>query len=181
MSDMHSMDRENKKRRLRSNIVSIPDQNRPAYYEEEDSEEVIRRYQVGRRRKKLLIFLLVGAFLGIILFCFYKYQKEYQYSEYDVTWQHAMRYIDEGTAAVQDESGLPEGSLKNVSESGFVKFAYFGENMIKYTKDGATYIDATGKNIWTIFTDIFGSSSLTLSFCGRKTALIKSAMTFPSR
>ena len=38
---------------------------------------------------------------------------------------------------------------KGVSESGFVKYAYFGENMIRYTKDGASYIDGAGKTVWT--------------------------------
>ena len=38
---------------------------------------------------------------------------------------------------------------KSVSESGFVKYAYFGENMIRYTKDGASYIDGAGKTVWT--------------------------------
>ena len=62
-----------------------------------------------------------------------------------------MRYIDEktGAAAESEESGLFGAAAQNVSEGSFVKFAYFGENMIKYTKDGATYIDASGKNIWT--------------------------------
>lgn len=38
---------------------------------------------------------------------------------------------------------------KSVSESGFVKYAYFGENMIRYTKDGASYIDGAGRTVWT--------------------------------
>lgn len=135
MSDMRTMDRENKKRQLRSNIVQIPNQNDPAYYEEEeDSEEVIRQYQSGKRKKNLLIFLVVTIFLGVTIFCFYKYQKEYEYKEYEVTWQKAMRYADEN---------------QSIGESSFVKYMYFGENMLKYTKDGATYIDASGKNIWT--------------------------------
>lgn len=135
MSDMRTMDRENKKRQLRSNIVQLPNQNDPAYYEEEeDSEEVIRQYQSGKRKKNLLIFLVVTIFLGVTIFCFYQYQKEYEYKEYEITWQKAMRYTDEN---------------QNVGESSFVKYVYFGENMLKYTKDGATYIDASGKNIWT--------------------------------
>ena len=38
---------------------------------------------------------------------------------------------------------------KTVGDSSFVKFAMFGDNVIKYTKDGASYIDASGKTIWT--------------------------------
>lgn len=135
MSDMRSMDRENKKRQLRSNIVQLPNQNDPAYYEEEeDSEEVIRQYQSGKRKKHFFIFLVVTIFLGVTIFCFYQYQKEYEYKEYEVTWQKAMRYTDEN---------------QSIGESGFVEYVHFGDNMLKYTKDGATYIDASGKNIWT--------------------------------
>ena len=146
------MDRERKKRQLRSNIVQLPKQSRPApYEEEEDSEEIIRQYQSGKRRKKLLIFLLVTVFLAATIFCLYQYQKEYEYKEYEVTWQQAMRYIDDTvtTASESEESGLSEQARKSVGESSFVKFVYFGDNMLKYTKDGATYIDASGKNIWT--------------------------------
>lgn len=156
MSDIRSMDRESKKRQLRSNIVQISNQNRSvSYEEEEDSEEVIRQYQSGKRKKQLLIFLFVAMFVAIAGFCFFRYQKEYEYTEYEVTWEQAMRYVDPSTTQSNDveageESDLEVGSAsKNVSDTGFVKFAYFGENMIKYTKDGATYIDASGKNVWT--------------------------------
>jgi len=47
------------------------------------------------------------------------------------------------------ETSAPAEASKNVSDSSFVKFAMFGDNMIKYTKDGASYIDASGKTIWT--------------------------------
>ena len=155
MSDMRSMDRESKKRQLRSNIVSLPNQNRPGFYEEEDSEEVIRQYQSGKRKKQMMILLFLAFFVAIVAFCFYRYQKEYEYTEYEVTWEQAMRYVDPSTVQSEgveagEESGVEAGATnKNVGDSGFVKFAYFGENMIKYTKDGATYIDASGKNIWT--------------------------------
>ena len=156
MSDMRSMDRENKKRQLRSNIVQLPNQNRPvSYEEEEDSEEVIRQYQSGKRKKQIMILIVAALFVAIAVFCFYRYQKEYRYTEYEVTWEHAMRYVDPSSTQSEDaeageESGLAVGAAnKNVGDSGFVKFAYFGENMIKYTKDGATYIDASGKNVWT--------------------------------
>ena len=151
MSDMRFMDRENKKKQLRSNIVQLPNQNYPADYEDEDSEEIIRKYQRGKRRKKLLIFLVIAIFLATTIFCLYRYQKEYEYQEYEVTWTQAMRYIDDTvtTASENDDSGQADLAAKGFGESSFVKYAYFGDNMIKYTKDGATYIDASGKNIWT--------------------------------
>lgn len=150
MSDMRSMDRENKKRQLRSNIVQLPNQNNPVSYEEEDSEEIIRQYQSSKRKKKTLIFLVVTVFLATAIFCLYQYQKEYEYTDYEVAWEQAMRYIDDAESkqtAENDEADMT--ASMSVSEGSFVKFAPFGENMIKYTKDGATYIDASGKNIWT--------------------------------
>lgn len=156
MSDMRSIERENKKRQLRSNIVQLPNQDRPvSYEEEEDSEEVIRQYQSGKRKKRLMISVAVSVFLAAAIFCFYQYQNEYEYTEYSVTWEQAMRYVDANSSqSAEAEAGEVDGmevgaANKAVSEGGFVKFAYFGENMIKYTKDGATYIDASGKNIWT--------------------------------
>ncbi|CCY12199.1 putative uncharacterized protein [Clostridium sp. CAG:81] len=47
------------------------------------------------------------------------------------------------------ETSAPAEVSKTVGDSSFVKFAMFGDNVIKYTKDGASYIDASGKTIWT--------------------------------
>lgn len=146
---MSDMDRERKKRQLRSNIVQLPrEEQRPRYEEEdEDSEEVLRQSLGRRRRKKFLIGLFTVLFAAALGFCWYKYQSEYKYTEYDVAWERAMRYVD---ADEQSEDGEEEGTAaKNVSESSFVKYICFGDNMIKYTKDGASYIDASGKTIWT--------------------------------
>lgn len=144
MSDMGPMNREYKKKQLRNNIVQLPrpDQGRPGN-DEEDSEEVIRKVHSKRRNRRLLIFLVLLIFLAALGVCWYKYQYEYQYTDYDVVWEKSMRYVDE--AGEGEETGD-----KNVSESSFVKFESFGDNMIKYTKDGASYIDANGKNIWTL-------------------------------
>ena len=112
MSDIRSMDRESKKRQLRSNIVQISNQNRPvSYEEEEDSEEVIRQYQSGKRKKQLLIFLFVAMFVAIAGFCFFRYQKEYEYTEYEVTWEQAMRYVDPSTTQSNDVEAGEESDL----------------------------------------------------------------------
>jgi len=150
MSDMRSMNREMKKKQLRNNIVQLPNQNYPTpYEEEEDSEEVIRKFQRGRRRKRFLILLILVIFLTVLGFCWYQYQNEYEYTEYTVGWEQAMRFVEANTEEMESENDGSGEAGKVVGETGFVKFAYFGENMIKYTKDGATYIDASGKNVWT--------------------------------
>ncbi len=137
MSDMRFMNREMKKRQLRENIVPLPRQDRP--YEEEDDAEARPRPTLRRRILTVLAVVLVVAVIG---FGFYRYQSEYGFTDYDVLWEKSMRFDDSAEGAQQDAS-------RAVSESSFVNYAYFGENMLKYTKDGATYIDADGKNIWT--------------------------------
>ena len=176
MNDMGFMDRESKKRQLRRNIVQPPQEERPSRYEEEDSEEVIRQVHRERRKKRILTTVMTVLFLAVTGFCFYKYQSEYEYTGYDVAWERPMRYTGaENSAENAPEAGengtpengdseaanAPEGAgeddgqppqitpSKSVSESGFVKYAYFGENMIRYTKDGASYIDGAGKTVWT--------------------------------
>lgn len=312
MSDMRFLDREDKKKQLRSNIVPRPQtggadkpglfsgakragsganpggDRRPGTEEfEEDGEEVIRQVQKKRRKRRLVIGLAAVVLIGALAFSWYHYQKEYEYTDYTVAWEKAMRYESgnngtadggagagnsggegaaagensetdaadggngsvagtdvqpdgenggnsaadgdngdgtgaqsdgnngetgaadggsaaetgaqpdgnngetgadgskaaadgtaaDGTAGTDGETAAPgdaagessvsggnEGAAANsgslgqgvtapapisVSDSSFVNFAYFGENMIKYTKDGATYIDASGKDIWT--------------------------------
>lgn len=145
MSDMRAMNRENKKRQLRSNIVPLPRQQMGPE-EEEDSEEIIRKAKGKVLRKRLLILFFVLLILAAMGFGWYQYQKKYEFTDYDVAWEKSMRYTD--SAGTGEEAGAEEAG-KSVSTGSFVEFVYFGENMLKYTKDGATYIDANGKNIWT--------------------------------
>ena len=116
MSDFGSMSRESKKDKLRRQIVR-PQQ--PAWNAdpEEDSEAVVRKShnRVLRHRWALviLVLLLIGG--GVAAWIFY--QRNYRYSGYDTVWQ-----VD-----------LNEGSL--------VGYESFGTNVLKYTKDGASYLD----------------------------------------
>lgn len=152
MSGMDPMDREMKKRQLRRNIVQLPREEELSRYEEEDSEEIIRQVQISRRRKRFLISLFLILFLAATGFCWYKYQNEYEYTEYSVVWERTMRYIDESSGQAGPESGEPENegsAMKTIRESSFVKYEPFGDNVIRYTKDGASYVDGSGKTIWT--------------------------------
>lgn len=119
MSDMSSMNRESKKRQLRRQIVQSPPPPR-----EEDSEEIIRKARAKVRSRRLKIgmavfFVLAAAGLGL-----YQYFRLYQYKEYKVVWE------------------------KEISEGSFVGYMDYGGNVLKYSKDGASYIDAQGKEIW---------------------------------
>ena len=142
MSDMRYMDRENKKRQLRNNIVQLPKPEQNWQENDEDSEEIVRQVHNKRRNRRFLIFAVTALFLAALGYCWYRYQQEYQYTEYTVNWEKSMRYADgAGTSGEDGETA--------VSESSFVNFELFGDNMIKYTKDGASYIDASGKTVWT--------------------------------
>ncbi|MGL5435930.1 MAG: DUF5711 family protein [Lachnospiraceae bacterium] len=124
MADMNSMNRETKKRKLRQGLVSS-DQPRGPAVRSEDSAEIIRaaRSKIWRRR---LILAVVAAFLvAAAAGGWFHYQRTYQFSEFEVSWEVEMK----------------EGSL--------VGYEPFGNNVLKYTKDGASYTDQKGKTIWT--------------------------------
>ena len=107
-----------------SNRPGAPGQpNRPGM--QEDSEEVVRRAhrRVSRRRMTILLALLLLA--GVGAGGWHYYQQQYRYSTYETAWQVPIN----------------EGSL--------VGYESFGSNVLKYTKDGASYADNKGKNIWT--------------------------------
>ena len=183
MSDMQSMDRENKKRQLRQNIVQMPDNG---------SEEPMDGGRLAKyRRKKRIIAVAAVCFIAALGFTGYRYMNEYEYTGYSVQWERSMRYTENSgadkktqvaeTSAAADSAGTdgagetasaessgasgagsgtpdetasaetsaPAEASKTVGDSSFVKFAMFGDNVIKYTKDGASYIDASGKTIWT--------------------------------
>lgn len=132
MSDMSSMSRESKKRQLRRQIVpGAPTGPRPGGSggpggrRDEDSEEVVRRAHRKVRRRHLVILALVLAALAAAAGGILYYQRNYSYTSFETAWK----------------VGLNEGSL--------VGYEYFGNNVLKYTKDGASYIDNKGKTIWT--------------------------------
>lgn len=125
MSDMNSMSRESKKRQLRRQIVSSDTPVSRPGVRSEDSEEVVRKAhnKVRRRRLVIVVVLLVLITGGISAWIYY--QRNYQYTSFETAWQIEIN----------------EGSL--------VGYETFGSNVLKYTKDGASYIDNRGKNIWT--------------------------------
>lgn len=147
MSDFNSMSRENKKQRLRQRVVTNPawseqksssggqgsysepqgrqrQQNRPMPYEE-DGEEAARRALKKARGRRLLTAAAVVLLLGGAVGSWFYYQRNYSYTSYETVWQ----------------ADLNQGSL--------VGYESFGSNVLKYTKDGASYIDAKGKSVWT--------------------------------
>lgn len=122
---MSSMNRENKKKQLRRQVVSADTAPVRRPEPDEDSETVVRNAQKTVRKRRLLFAVFLLLFLGVCAFGWIYYQRTYHYTGYEEAW----------------ELTINEGSL--------VGYESFGNNVLKYTKDGASYIDNKGKNIWT--------------------------------
>jgi hypothetical protein len=127
MSDMNSMSRENRKRQLRRRVISSDTAYNTAsvWENEEDSEDVVRRAKKKVRRKHLVVLAAVVV-IGLAAFAGVRYYRmNYSYTSFETSWEIPMN----------------EGSL--------VGYELFGSNILKYTKDGASYMDNRGRNVWT--------------------------------
>ena len=121
MTDLSSMNRETRKKHLRSRIITP---GRPA--PQESSEEVIKKAHGVVLRRRLLILLAILIFLTISSIAYYWHQRSFQYKEATVLWERQYER-DEAT---------------------FVEYIPYGENLLRYSKDGASHIDSGGKDIW---------------------------------
>ncbi|MCD8225620.1 MAG: DUF5711 family protein [Clostridiales bacterium] len=127
MSDMSSMSRENKKRQLRRQIVfSQEAAGRSGMHgDKPDNEEIVRQAQSRARRRRLLIVIILLLIVAVGAVAYQIYQRFYRYVSFETSWEIALN----------------EGSL--------VGYETFGTNVLKYTKDGVSYIDNQGKTVWT--------------------------------
>ena len=125
-----SMSRENKKKQLRSQMVS-PSVSSP---EDEDSEELIKKaHQKSVKRR-----VRIGAVIGILILAavggFIYYDRYMSFADYELVWETDFNQGEPGEAAA--------------GEGNFSGFADFADGVIKYTKDGASYLDSRGKAVW---------------------------------
>ena len=128
MGSSNSMSRETKKKQLKKQIV--PDQ----CMNEEESREALqnaRRRTVKRRLRVLMVFLLLAA-IGAGLFL--RYENYHQFTAYEVMWEKNLEGENQEAAAK--------------GEGSFCQYVDFADGVLKYTKDGASYIDSQGKAIW---------------------------------
>ncbi len=128
MSDFNSMDREYKKNQLRRRIVSSEDTRRPMDFEmrSEENEEELRRAQKRSRRRRTIVLAVLLCLIVIALGAVYWYTRYYQMKTATVVWERQMEQTD-GT---------------------FTAYVSYGDNVLKYTRDGASYIDSSGKDVW---------------------------------
>jgi len=128
MGNMDSMDRERKKRQLRQRMISSPGGQKPGGGRSLDEEEIVRKAEAHTRKKKIRIFIILAALILTAAALLYYYLYVRRYESYRVAW----------------EKQVP------ASENGFAGYEAFGSNVLKYTKDGASYIDSRGKIVWSI-------------------------------
>lgn len=121
MSDLESYSREEKKKELRKKVVQFPASPQK---EQENSEEIIKESLKKRTRKRVIFGAAVFVFLAALIFVWTRYRYFYQYTGYEVAW----------------ETDMVEGT--------FAEYVPFGNNLLKYTRDGASYIDENGKTVW---------------------------------
>lgn len=124
MNDMNSMSRELRKRQLRSRVIT-PGQPKPHRPPGEEGEEAVKQahHKVVRRRMVILaVLLILAAGIGAGLHWYLKY---YQYESITIGWERQLE-----------------------REGNFTAYETFGTNLLRYSKDGASYINSEGKDVW---------------------------------
>ena len=117
---MADIERENRKQELRSRVVDTKD-----LLQQEAEEKGKRR----RSRRRFLVFLVVVLVLGALV-AGAIYMMKRPYTGFSQNWRNSFN----------GENG--------VSESDYEDYEIFGDGFLKVTRDGATYIDSSGKTIW---------------------------------
>ncbi len=129
MDNISSMSREKKKSQLKRQIVPnrVPDP-------EEDGQEVVRRAHRKVVRRRLIIFLVLLLLAGAAGLIFWQYDRYHSFSSYQVSWERSL-------AQENEESALN-------GEGSFCEYVDFADGILKYTKDGVSYINKQGHTVW---------------------------------
>ena len=122
------MDREQKKKRLRQRMISSPGGQNRGEGRGLEEEEIVRKAEAYTRKKRIRIFILIAVLLLTAAAVLYYSLYVRRYEDYRTAW----------------EKQIP------ASENGFAGYEPFGSNVLKYTKDGASYINSRGKIVWSI-------------------------------
>ena len=92
---------------------------------QEDREEESQQVHHKVKRRRLILLALLFILLSGLAASFYWYQRYYQYESMSIGWE---RQLDR--------------------EGNFTAYEKFGSNLLRYSKDGASYINAEGKDVW---------------------------------
>ena len=130
MGSTNSMSRENKKKQLKRQIVP----SGSPYQEEEDCREIVHKAHQRVVRKRLIILAVLVALAAIAALVLFRYERYHTFTDYQTVWERDL------VAEAQEAAAQGEGS--------FCGYRDFGDGVLKYTKDGATYLDAKGKVVW---------------------------------
>lgn len=131
MSEMNPIEREQKKKQLRGRVIDTATQDmfpRRGISHGENEGEVAEKAERHSRRKRLRRVLTAVLIAALLAAGFMYYKDNHAYTDYTVAWEKEIA----------------------ASESSTTEFVPFGENVLKYTKDGASYLDKTGKAVWSM-------------------------------
>lgn len=92
----------------------------PAWTEEDHYESRLLKHRI----KKVLLVLIPVLILAGAAFAVYRQYNGKQYSGYEVKWE------------------------KDLAENPFSSYVAYGSNVLKYSQDGASYIDSSGNVVW---------------------------------
>lgn len=130
MGSTSSMSRENKKKQLKRRIVP----SGGSY--EEDGRKAVHNARLRAVRKRLLIVLILVILSVITALALYQYDRYHSFTEYQVIWEKSL------LSEAQESAVKGEGS--------FCEYRDFEDGVLKYTKDGASYIDSQGRVVWVL-------------------------------
>lgn len=130
MGSTNLMSRENKKKQLKRQVV--PPSN--GEEDEEGSRELVHRAHKRVIWKRLTIFWVLAVLAAVAAFVLLRYDRYHHFTDFQVMWEKSF------TNEAQEAAVQGEGS--------YCEYRDFGDGVLKFTKDGASYIDAQGKAVW---------------------------------
>ncbi len=122
-------ERESRKQKLRERMIDNERMDGGGYADEMaaaagEEAERIRRARKKRKRLRAVIICLLAAVAAAGFLGYRYYERHHQYQSCRVVWE------------------------KEIGEGSFSGYEQYGENVLKYTRDGAVYYSRTGEEIW---------------------------------
>lgn len=131
MSEMNPIEREQQKKQLKGRVIDTAAQNmfpRRGLSHGEDEEAVAEKAERYTRFKRFKLIFALVVIAALLAAGFVYYKNNHAYTDYMVAWEKEI----------------------SASESSTTEFVAFGENVLKYTKDGASYLDRSGNAVWSM-------------------------------